>query len=116
MKNNEFFNNMRNTVKNNEVTRGENQAFWAWRECIDAGLDCPFLKDSIWEEHVSNFLATIEAAGFTKFAYKSGSTMTFENIIDFMKAGWAITGRIEIDDSDFYAQRTIDAVIFERRN
>ena len=116
MKDNKFFNNMRNAVKNYEVTHGEHEAFWAWREGMDAGLDCPFLKDTMWEEHVSNFLTTIEKAGFAKFAFRAHSTMTFENIIDFMKAGWQITGRIEIDDSDFYAQRTIDAVIFERRN
>ena len=116
MKNNKFFNNMRNAVKNNEVTHGESEAFWAWREGIDAGLDCPFLKDSIWDKDLSDFLAAIEAAGFAKFAYKSHSTMSFENIIDFMKAGWQITGRIEIDDSGFDAVRTIDAVIFERRN
>ena len=68
MKNNEFFNNMYNTVKNNEATHGEHEAFWAWRDGIDAGLDCPFFKNTMWDEHVSDFLTAIEekAAAFSR--------------------------------------------------
>ena len=117
MKNNQYFNGIRASVKANEAKSGEREAFWAWLTGCQKGLDCPWLQDTVWEEVGKDFLAVIEKAGFTKFAYSSHSTMTFENIISFMKAGWEITGRLEIDDSDFDApERKIDCVVFERRS
>ena len=114
--NNEFFKALRNNGEN-KATVGTYEAYSAWQEGISAKLDFPFLPDSIWAKDVADFLGTITKAGFTKFAYKSHSTMTFENIVSFMKAGWEITGRIEIPDAfEEYGYAPADCLIFESRD
>ena len=86
MKDNEFFKILMNNG-GDKATAGTYDAYNTWRVGISAKLDFPFLSDSIWEKDVADFLGTITKAGFTKFAYQSHSTMAFENIVNFMKAG-----------------------------
>ncbi len=99
MKNNEFFKALQGKE---EITRGEIEALNAWNIGMWERLDFPFARDSIpmfnGEKDVSDFLKSIEAAGFKKFGYHARSTMGVENIVAFTKAGWKLTGVFEYGD------------------
>ena len=56
MKNNEFFKTISGKA---EATKGELEAYWAWRTGIDKKADFPILRDSMWDNEVSDFLSTI---------------------------------------------------------
>ena len=116
MKNNEFFNEMRNKIKKHlRVSVGERNAFNAWEKGIEENLDFPVQTDIFWEEDLSDFLKTIKAAGFKKFGFSGSSTAAVENLVDFVKDGWQVTGTFKYDISNFDSVTFSEGLILERR-
>ena len=111
MVNYEFF----KAAQEPEATAGESKAYWAWRNGIHEKLDFPLQKDSMWDKDVSDFLTTIEKAGFKKFGFYARSTNALQNIVDFMKAGWKATGTFEFDrDLEELGYKPCEGLIFEK--
>lgn len=114
MKNNEFFKALKG--KKNATT-GECQAYRAWQDGIREKLDFPFLKDSLWERDIADFLATIEKAGFRKFGFFSMSAVGLRNLVDFAKAGWEIAEIFQIPSPlEEYGYRPEEGLLLEKKN
>ena len=104
MKNNEFFKALNDK---RGITNGEAEALFAWKIGIKFNLDFPCLPSlgsALRGKSIQDFLATIEKAGFKKFAYYSN----FDTVIAFIKAGWKVTGALEIKAIG------IDVIILEK--
>ena len=114
MKNNEFFNNMRNAIKNKEATYGEQAAFWAWRKGIEENQDFPIETDAFWEKDFLVFLKTIEAAGFKKLGFSGSSTLAMSNLVAFVKKGWRTTGTFKYNISNIDGYRFSEGLILEK--
>ena len=117
MKDNKFFNEMCNKIKEDlRVSVGELNAFDAWEKGIEENQDFPIQIDTLWKKDRSDFLKTIKAAGFKKFGFSGSSTMAMENLVDFVKDGWQVTGTFKYDISNFDGYRFSEGVILERRD
>ena len=115
MKNNEFFNAMKEQ-ENKQFTAGERNAYYAWQTGIQNNLDFPVQNDSMFDKEVSDFLATLEKAGFQKFGYYCNSTNARQNIVDFLKAGWQLTGIFELENPfEKFGYKPDEGLVFERR-
>ncbi|MBR1486354.1 MAG: hypothetical protein IJ597_03765 [Synergistaceae bacterium] len=119
MKDNKFFNEMQKKL--DAMTYGESydyananygkiSAYGAWRNGNKYKLNFPFLTLSLPEKDISDFLKTIETAGFKKFGFFSHAEKTVENITEFLKAGWKLTRTFEIDFGTFIA----NGLVFEK--
>ncbi len=106
MKNNEFFRALYGKEEN--ATMSEKEALSAWFKGIREGLGFPLLTDSIREKNVSDFLNTVNEAGFKKFGYYARATNAVDNIAAFTKAGWKLTGIVEFDEYRHY-----EGLVFE---
>lgn len=116
MKDNKFFNEMRNKIKKHlRVSVGELNAFDAWQKGIEEGQDFPIETGDFWDKDLPDFLKTIKAAGFKKFGFSGSSTMAMENLIAFVKDGWQVTGTFKYDISNFDGYRFSEGVILERK-
>lgn len=112
MKDNKFFNEMQKKLDamtygerydNANANHGKISAYGAWRDGNKYKLDFPFLTLSLPEKDTSDFLKTIEAAGFKKFGFFSHTENAIENITEFLKAGWKLTRTFETDFGTFIA-------------
>ena len=120
MKDNKFFKAMQKKLDSmtygeiyNDTKTGENAAFGAWRDGKEQKLDFPFLTRSLHDSEVSDFLGTVEEAGFKKFGFFTRSTKTTENIVAFLKAGWKLTGTFEFN-TGLEATVMVDGLVFEK--
>jgi len=113
MKNNEFFNAM--NEQKGFTTDGARKAYFAWQTGIDEERDFPVQNDSIWDKEVSDFLTTLEKAGFKKFGYFCNATNARQNIVDFLKAGWQLTGTFELKNPfEKFGYAPDEGLIFEK--
>ena len=103
-------------IENFWMERGRSAAFSAWRKGNKQNLDFPFLTYPLYEDEFSEFLETLEEAGFKKFGFTTLGRGIVQNIIGFLKAGWKLTGVSKFDagmDDDPFA---VDGLIFEKRD
>ena len=107
MKNNKFFKAMQKKLNSmtygelyeaNQHNSGKKAALYAWREGNSQNLDFPLLARTLYEDEVSDFLETVEEAGFKKFGFFAHGRDTINNITAFLKTGWKLTGTFEFDD------------------
>ena len=122
MKDNQYFNVMQKRLDGSShediefflnARNGKNVAFGTWLKGIKRGLDFPLLTYPLYEDEISDFLKTLEKAGFKKFGFSVYGKNSTKNITEFQKAGWKLTGTFEIlefDDEPF----TVEAFIFEK--
>ena len=120
MKDNKFFKAMQKKLDSmtygeiyNDTKTGENAAFGAWRDGKEQKLDFPFLTRSLHDSEVSDFLRTVEEAGFKKFGFSSHSENAVENIAEFLKAGWKLTGTFRFD-AGLHETVMVDGLVFEK--
>ena len=74
-KENTYFNAMRETVEAHRrdstkpfpYTQGAFKAYRAWAASVSRGNEEPELDDFLWEREVSDFIATLRAAGIESF-------------------------------------------------
>ena len=123
MKNNEFFNAMQKKLDKmtygefyefNQHNSGKTAAFGAWREGNEQNLSFPFLTRSLHENQISDFLGTIEEAGFKKFGFFSRSANDTENIAEFLKSGWKLIGTFEFE-AGLHETVMVDGLVFQKK-
>jgi hypothetical protein len=119
MKNNQYFNAMQkefDAMSYGEIydsTKiGKIAAYGAWHEGNRQELDFPVLTRFLREDDISDFLGTIEEAGFKKFGFFSAEKAV-ETITDFLKAGWKLTGTFEFD-AGLHETVIANGVVFEK--
>ena len=84
-KDNTYFNAMRETVEAHRrdstkpfpYTQGACKAYRAWAASVSRGNEEPELDDFLWEREVSDFIATLRAAGIESFTSFSGDAREY---------------------------------------
>lgn len=99
-KENTYFNAMRETVEAHRrdstkpfpYTQGVCKAYRAWAASVSRGNEEPELDDFLWEREVSDFIATLRAAGIESFTITDRSTGLMENLHAFAAEGCTMEG------------------------
>lgn len=99
-KENTYFNAMRETVEAHRrdgtkpfpYTQGAFKAYRAWAASVSRGNEEPELDDFLWEREVSDFIATLRAAGIESFTITDRSTGLMENLHAFAAEGCTMEG------------------------
>ena len=74
------------------LTRGECDAYRAWRTSNLRGNDELELDDSVWEKDIHDFIETLRKAGIESFVITSQSTGLMGNLHGFAAEGCEMTG------------------------
>ena len=99
-KENTYFNAMRETVEAHRrdstkpfpYTQGAFKAYRAWAASVSRGNEEPELDDFLWEREVSDFIATLRAAGIESFTITDRSTGLMENLHALAAEGCTMEG------------------------
>ena len=99
-KDNTYFSAMRNTIEEYRrnstkpfpYTQGAFKAYRAWAASVERGNEEPELDDFLWEREVSDFIATLRAAGIESFTITDRSTGLMENLHALAAEGCTMEG------------------------
>ena len=72
--------------------QGACKAYRAWAASVSRGNEEPELDDFLWEREVSDFIATLRAAGIESFTITDRSTGLMENLHAFAAEGCTMEG------------------------
>ena len=114
MKANEFFNEMKRTVRawdktsDFPYTSGAMKALYAWAFSIDNGENELEMNEFTWSRENHDFIETLRKAGIKTFVVTNSGTSLLENLHAYAAEGCTMTGLCTITRHDRWSDETTE--------